>query len=590
MTIHHIPQLILLAPQLSLFEKVWSMQQKQQLSIAGIWYGNQPCHGIEESIRHTIPILPEKPSELEQAIQRKSCDFLVLGEASEDMYPLIQKMRMEGITLLDSSSFWLLEHLIAKDWQLSQHHRINQELQTILTYAHEGIQLVNQEGTVQYVNPAFTTITGIQPAERIGKNIFEVSPDGSLSLALQTKQPVLNWKNKVLDSGVEVISNAAPIYVDGEMTGAVVTFQDMTQIMALSQQLQEQAQKIHQLHERLQHAHGAYYSFADIIGESEAVRQAVELAKKAADTNSTVLLTGESGTGKELFAHAIHQESRRSRAPFVAVNCAAIPETLLESELFGYEKGAFTGAVQAKIGKVEIASGGTLFLDEIGDMSPYLQAKLLRVLQSKQIERIGGLHPLDVDVRIIAATNRNLLQLIKEGTFREDLYYRLNIVRIEVPPLRHRLEDIPLLVDNLMQKISRRTGRTAWISNKAVALLAEHHWRGNVRELEGFLERIINENGAGRLADSLVLRHIHQISCTDAERSHDLSIDAVQEEAGEIPPLRIIERSIIEKALKRFGTTVEGKKRAARSLGISLATLYNKLREYQKKGGLDANS
>lgn len=578
MTTDKNSHLILLAPPTSVLKRAIKLQKENFLVINGVWNCEMKHSEGKLCEENNIPILPNDVQVMKQVVREENYNFLIVNGNLDEVWTLVRELKKEHMTVLDSSSFWIMEELLIKEAQLSYSNSIYQELETILTYAQEGIQLVDKEGIVRYINPAFTTITGISAIERIGKSIFEVSPNGSLAEALQSQKPVLGWKNKVKDSSVEVISNAAPIYVDGEMTGAVVTFQDVTQIMKLLQQLHEQTQQINQLHEHLKNIYSTTFSFQDIIGESNAIQQAVVLAEKAATTDSTVLLTGESGTGKELFAHAIHQESPRNSQPFIVINCAAIPEALLESELFGHEKGAFTSAIQAKPGKIEIANGGTLFLDEIGDMSPYLQAKLLRVLQSKQIERVGGLRPQYVDVRIIAATNRNLIQLIKEGVFREDLYYRLNIVRIEVPPLRKRMEDIPSLVDTLIKKIGRRLGLKVSISNKAAAMLTDYHWPGNVRELEGFLERIINENGTGPIADSLVIKHVRQLSYVKGLTK--LATSSLPKES-EIVPLRVVERSTIEKAMRRFGTTVDGKKRAARSLGISLATLYNKIKDYE---------
>ncbi|MCX7856712.1 MAG: sigma-54 dependent transcriptional regulator [Deltaproteobacteria bacterium] len=234
------------------------------------------------------------------------------------------------------------------------------------------------------------------------------------------------------------------------------------------------------------------YKFENIIGMSFSMQKVFEMIEKVADTSATVLITGESGVGKELVARAIHYNSSRKDNPLVIVNCGAIPETLLESELFGYEKGAFTGAFSTRIGRFEIANGGTIFLDEIGDMSMNLQVKLLRVLQEREFERVGGNKVIKVDVRIIAATNRNLEQLVKEGKFREDLYYRLNVVQIHIPPLRERKQDIPLLVDHFL-KISNslNNGQIEGVSEEAMALLMEYDYPGNVRELQNIIERIV---------------------------------------------------------------------------------------------------
>jgi PAS domain S-box-containing protein len=475
--------------------------------------------------------------------------------------------------------------LLQKELQLRELNISRQELQTILTYTHEGVQLVDAQGIVRYVNHAFTKITGITAKDRIGTSIFQVSPDGALARVLKTKQHVLKWRNKVQNTGVEVISNAAPIYVNDQLIGAIATFQNVTELMQLSQQLQERDDEIKDLHEQLRDVHSARYTFADIIGQSASVQEAITLAKKAAKTGSTVLITGESGTGKELFAHAIHQASSRRHQPFIVVNCAAIPETLLESELFGYEKGAFSQATRKKLGKIEMANGGTLFLDEIGDMSPALQAKLLRVLQTRQFERVGGLHTIEVNVRFIAATNRNLEQRIRDQQFREDLYYRLHVLRLEIPPLRHRLPDLPQLIEVLTKRIGRRIGvGPKRLSAEAAAMLSDYHWPGNIRELENFLERVMNESTTDYIPDSLVYQHLQRLvlpagSGAAADSAKQRNINPLPE--TDTVPLKMLERQAIMHALARYGTSVIGKKRAARALGISLATLYNKLKDHR---------
>ena len=487
--------------------------------------------------------------------------------------------QQRGTVILDADAFWLLEMLVEQALALQEMEKELKMFQTISMYSHEGIQLVDAAGTILYINPSFSRITNIPPEERLGKSIYDVSPNGALVQALKRREPVLGWRSTSEGSDVETISNAAPIFVDGELIGAVTTFQDVTEIKHLSLKLREREQQISHLHDQLRHVHAAQYTFADIIGESEAIQKMVELAKKAARTRSTVFITGESGTGKELFAHAIHAASEFHHKPFVVVNCAAIPAELLESELFGYEKGAFTHATKQKIGKFELANEGTIFLDEIGDMSPPLQAKILRVLQTKEVERIGGLTPIKVNVRVIAATNRNLQELVKAGKFREELYYRLNVVRLEIPPLRQRISDLPALVRVLMRRISRRTGLNPMtLTNKGLAVLAEYHWPGNVRELENFLERLMNESTSSVIPDALVQRHINKISGTGAaggEEAQPLSRDPA------ILPLRVLEREHIRNALALYGHSLEGKKKAALSLGISIATLYNKIKRYQ---------
>ena len=311
------------------------------------------------------------------------------------------------------------------------------------------------------------------------------------------------------------------------------------------------------------------WSFDEIKGVSPSIMRAKEMAMKVAKTDSTVLLLGESGTGKELFARAIHGQSARAHRPFVAINCAAIPETLLESELFGYEGGAFTGARPAgKPGKFEVANGGTVFLDEIGDMPLALQSKLLRVLQDRQVERVGGVSPIDVDVRVISASHKNLEELVARGDFREDLYFRLAVIPLEIPPLRERKEDLYLLLEHYLRKYrtvySKKPMR---FSSEALEILFRYDWPGNVRELENTVEYIVNmESGDVITAESLPPRLLKR----QPAESQNMSISCAEAEA-------------IRKALETYGTSARGKEKAAQALGIHRATLYRKI----KKLGLD---
>ncbi|RPJ62798.1 MAG: sigma-54-dependent Fis family transcriptional regulator, partial [Acidobacteria bacterium] len=306
------------------------------------------------------------------------------------------------------------------------------------------------------------------------------------------------------------------------------------------------------------------YHFRDLISKSPAMQAVFDLARTAARSNSTILVLGESGTGKELLARAVHAESPRNHAPFVAVSCAALTETLLESELFGHEKGAFTGAAVRRKGKFEMAQGGTLFLDEIGDISSKLQLDLLRVLEDRHFSRVGGNESIPVDVRIIAATNRDLPKAVADGSFREDLYYRLNVIPVHLPPLRERLEDLPLLVEHFLEQLGAEMNRRVdEVSTEAMALLMSHTWPGNVRELRNVLERaVVVASGQVIEAADLGLR-----------RSAGDALDP-----GATASLDDVEKHHIARVLQDSGGNIS---LAARTLGIDRATLYNKMRKYQ---------
>ncbi|MEJ2090749.1 MAG: sigma-54 dependent transcriptional regulator [Syntrophobacterales bacterium] len=316
------------------------------------------------------------------------------------------------------------------------------------------------------------------------------------------------------------------------------------------------------------------FGFANIIGTSEQLHQLFELIRKVADTDSTVLLLGESGTGKELIARAIHYNSHRRQGPLVPVNCAAIPEELLESELFGHERGAFTHAIRTRIGRFEQASGGTIFLDEVADMSPSLQVKLLRVLQDRSFERIGGVKSIKVDIRVIAATNQDLETLVRQGKFREDLYYRLNVIPIRIPPLRERAGDIPLLVAHFLQQFSKKKNKPPKrLSPAAMALLNRYSWPGNVRELENLMERlvILTEGDVVEVED-LPPRFQEPLSLGVGRESIDFSPEGLN-----LPQaLHELEQRLILKALEQSNWV---KSRAAQLLHLNRTTLIEKMKK-----------
>jgi len=301
-----------------------------------------------------------------------------------------------------------------------------------------------------------------------------------------------------------------------------------------------------------------------LIGTSPAMRKVLDTLNQVAPANTTVLILGESGTGKELAARAIHQRSRRSRGPFVALNCAAIPVTLLESELFGHERGAFTGAFARREGRFQMAHGGTLFLDEVGELDPMIQAKLLRVLQEGEFERLGGTQTLRADVRVLASTNRNLLEMVREGRFREDLYYRLNVIQLTMPPLRERLEDVPLLAQHFLARYASRNQKDVRsISREAMDVLTTHDWPGNVRELENTVEHAV----VLCRGDTIRLEDLPDLAGAERQDIQYLTIQLGT-------PLSEIEQQVIQQTLR---LTRGNKRLAAQLLGIATRTIYRKL-------------
>lgn len=323
-------------------------------------------------------------------------------------------------------------------------------------------------------------------------------------------------------------------------------------------------------------------SFAKIVGQSEAMQKVFDVVKKVADARSNILICGESGTGKELVARAIHYNSARSPMPFVAVNCSAVPETLLESELFGHVKGSFTGAISNKAGLFEVANGGTIFLDEIGDTTPTIQVKLLRVIQEREFRRVGGNQDMKVDVRVIAATNRDLEKAVAEGAFREDLYYRLDVIPIRLPPLRLRTGDIPLLVTHFLEKFSQDSAKPAPIlTPEALHVLLEHEWRGNVRELENLIERVVAFSSGNPVTEADVRGWLHRsVTPQQPGMPTDLPDDGLDLEAL----INGIEKDLLLKALERAKWV---KKKAARLLRLNTRSFRYRLEKYAIKGGRD---
>jgi DNA-binding NtrC family response regulator len=333
--------------------------------------------------------------------------------------------------------------------------------------------------------------------------------------------------------------------------------------------------RLQQENRLLRHQLKTKYRFENLIGTSLAMQRVFQLIEKVADAESTVLILGESGTGKELVARAIHFNSHRAEKPLIPVNCGAIPESLLESELFGHERGAFTGAARTRMGRFELANGGTIFLDEVGDMSPALQVKLLRVLQEQNFERVGGTKGIRVDVRIIAATNRNIEQAVARGEFREDLYYRLSVIPLNLPPLRERKEDIPLLLQHFMDQFNRlRDRKLQGFSPRTLHMLTNYSWPGNVRELENLVDRLVVLKGQG-IIDPEDLPEKMQTTWTPAQPAA----------AMEIPDegfcldiaIRELERELIARALQKADGV---KNKAAQLLGIKRTTLIEKLKRY----------
>lgn len=435
----------------------------------------------------------------------------------------------------------------------------------IIEYALEGIVAVDQEGLINVFNKTARKIMKVEDKPVEGRPIESVIPETGLVETLKTGEKKLGVLQKIEDTTIS--TNLVPIKVNNRVTGAVATFQDVTKIQELEEEIRK---KLH--HKGL----FAKYHFTDIIGKSKALREALEIADKFSKVDSNILLIGETGTGKELMAQSIHNASNRSKGPFVAINCAALPPSLLESELFGYAEGAFTGAARGgKQGLFELAHKGTIFLDEVADISLELQGRLLRVLQEKEIMRIGDNKIIPVDVRVISATNKSLKSLVDEGKFRLDLLYRLDVLKISIPPLRDRGADIILLAEEFLKKYNKKLHKQIRsISPDAQDLLLQHKWPGNIRELRNVCERLS------------VLATGDEITVEDVRRVLDYNPGATSEQSPPSTPetarpaaksLSSLEREAILSALEKTGNN---KAKAAELLGISRTTLWRKIKDF----------
>ncbi|PPA86787.1 sigma-54 interaction domain-containing protein [Brevibacillus laterosporus] len=436
-------------------------------------------------------------------------------------------------------------------------------LEDVFEKAYECIVVTDPEGIILMMNHKYRNFIGI--ADPIGRHVTTVIENTRMHVVAKTGLAELAEVQRI--NGREMIANRVPIYREEKMIAVLgtVMFQDVRQLHALSATVDQLKQELDYYKGELQRKLRATYRFEQIVSTSDLMNKCKELAMKVANSDTTVLITGESGTGKELFAHAIHAASQRAMGPFIRVNCAAIPDNLLESELFGYEEGAFTGALRkGKKGKFELADRGTILLDEIGDMPLALQAKLLRILQEKEVERVGASRPISLNVRVIASTNKDMIALMKAGKFREDLFYRLHVVTLTIPPLRDRLEDLPYLVEIIREQLMESTGIVVKGMDEEVwELLRYHSWPGNVRELRNVLERAMH------MMEGKWIRAEHILLPTSIPGSPMLqsSFPSLKEWLAKV------EREALQQAVQLAGGN---KREAAKLLGISKSSFYQK--------------
>lgn len=444
---------------------------------------------------------------------------------------------------------------------------LNEKFKKILEASHDLICFVDEYRNISYINPAYEKQFGISKENIVGKDLKDISPHGLRMKVYDTKEKIENYIYQ--KENADIIATVEPIFIDSTFKGVISISKSVDEIKYINKKLEESEEELNYYKNELKRHSELEGSFSNIIGCSSSLRESLVIADKAAKSISTVLIRGESGTGKELIAKAIHSNSDRKDKAFVRVNCAAIPENLLESELFGYEKGAFTGAVKRKPGKFNIADGGTIFLDEIGDMPKTMQVKLLRVLQEKEFESIGGLSTQKADVRVIAATNRNLEKMLSTGEFREDLYYRLNVININMPPLRNRKEDINILVEHFIEKMNKKLNKNIKGINKdCLMYLEEYHWPGNIRELENIIERAMNLCEGTFIESKDLPFYITNINLQDT--------NLINMPNGELKKMEEYEKEIIKAAMEKY----KSYNMAGKALGLTHRTISLKCKKY----------
>ncbi len=456
-------------------------------------------------------------------------------------------------------------------------------LQKILQYVDVGIHVIDSDGKTIFYNESMAKLEGIEKEKVMNRQLLEIFP--SLNEHTSTLLSVINTGQKLFEKTqtylnykgqkITTVNTTIPIRKDNTILGALEIARNVTDIQKLSEQLVDLQMELIGEKEKETHSAGNKYNFEDLIGHNESFIRSVDIARKAKNSSSSVLIYGETGSGKELFAQSIHHDGSRRNKPFIGQNCAALPETLLEGILFGTVKGSFTGALD-RPGLFEQANGGTLLLDEINSMGLSLQSKLLRVLQEGYIRRVGGLRDIPIDVRIIATTNEEPLESVRMGTLRKDLYYRLNVISIKVPPLRERKDDIKLLCEHFFKYYNEKLNRNVWmISQDMQQALVKHSWPGNVRELKNLIEGAMNLISK----DEHVLRLEHfsnfipsametEVNYNDLIHSHKPLLDIID----------TVEKRLIQEALDESGYNIS---EAARVLGIKRQTLQHKIKKYR---------
>ena len=476
----------------------------------------------------------------------------------------------KSVNIDKSSVIFIYDFKVQVEMQISELLDQNKELDAIINSLHDGIWVTDGEGRTVRLNQSSAEMVKVNREDMIGKTVFELEKQGVFSpsatvKSLLDKQPVTLMQNT--RSGRRVVVTANPVFDEqGKLYRVVCNARDITEINNLLKKLEATERLVDRYREELSELRQERLQNEDVVMKSEALRNIMGTARRVAAVESSVLLLGESGVGKNVLAWHIHKNSPRREGPFIEINCGAIPENLMESEIFGYESGAFTGAKkEGKIGKIELADGGTLFLNEIGELSLELQVKLLQVLQERTITRIGGNDVIRVDFRLIAATNQDLSELASNGRFRKDLYYRLNVVPIAIPPLRERREGIPALVMHFVKKINSKYKMDKSITPGAMKLVLDYDWPGNIRELQNFIERVIVTTDEKDIREE----HVNGILNLGAESSRPVTLKERLEE---------VEKDMLFRYMEKYQNTYK----VADQLGVSQPTIVRKLKKYRK--------
>lgn len=540
------------------------------------------CHEIIDQPLENLHVSKDVLDFLLNPQQKTRKKYFTIKESNIRM--VVSYLEWEGQVLGNYIFLEDITETIKTLHQLEELKRRNYYFAQALESAFGDAIIFDQECKIVYMSQSTAYKVGVEQEKVVGLPITALDPKCTLKDIIEEGNwyvgNIWNYRKHSIPSSIVPIYNKEGSEVEGVLWKGI--YRELEEVKKINNKyctdeeinfLKHNKTKVNFSKQKKDINMGIKYTFQDIIGNSEAMKKTKKIAHQAAKVNSSVLLLGESGTGKELLAHAIHSASSRRKGPFIIVNCAAIPETLLESELFGYSKGAFSGALKdGKPGKFELAHKGTIFLDEIGDMGFNMQAKLLRVLQEREVERVGGVSTMKVDVRVIAATNQDLYKKVKENTFRGDLFYRINVVPIVLPPLRERKGDLPLFVNYFLNKLNIKLGTNIiGISNEVASIFELYSWPGNVRELENTME------GAMCLCTGKVIT-VEHLPSNFVQRSIENSINVPTPNFSFLEgKIQEIEKEAIKKALEK---TQGNKKKAALLLGLPRSSFYNKLKQY----------